>query len=142
MDSEEELFPTQNRFLQEVLKRNFNTLCIIGEIRGDLESDLSDLQNYSLSTKIWRKYYSRNKIKQGQTDSRKLSAHRRMASIREFKIWQRQRQWFDWLNEEKQSCYTCSTLFGAILLRSLPNDDVKFSYLRFWPQLEPAVENL
>lgn len=45
MDSEEELFPTQNYFLQEVLKRNFNTVCIIGEIRGDLESDLSDLQN-------------------------------------------------------------------------------------------------
>lgn len=45
MDSEEELFPTQNCFLQEVLKRNFNTVCIIGEIRGDLESYLSDLQN-------------------------------------------------------------------------------------------------
>ena len=44
MDSEEELFPTQNCFLQEVLKRKFNTVCIIGEIGVDLESDLSDLQ--------------------------------------------------------------------------------------------------
>ena len=33
-------------------------------------------------------------------------------------------QWFDWFNEEKQSC---GTPFGAILWWSLPNDDVKLS---------------
>ena len=44
MDSDEEPLPTQNCFLQEVLKRNFHTVCIIGETGGDLESDLSDLQ--------------------------------------------------------------------------------------------------
>ena len=51
-------------------------------------------------------------------------------------------QWFDWLNEEKQSCCTCGTLFGAMFWRSLPNDDVKFSYLWFWRQRELAAVNL
>ena len=41
-------------------------------------------------------------------------------------------QWFDWLNEEKQSCCTCSTLFSAIFWRRVATDGVKFSYLRFW----------
>ena len=48
-------------------------------------------------------------------------------------------QWFDWLNEEK---YSCCTLFGAMFWRSLPNHDVKFSYLNFWPQRELAPVNL
>ena len=34
------------------------------------------------------------------------------------------------------------TLFGAICWRSLPNGDVKFSYLRFWRQGEPEAVNL
>ena len=50
--------------------------------------------------------------------------------------------WFDWLNKEKQSCCTCGTLVGAMLWRSLPNDDVKFSHLRFWRQRELAAVNL
>ena len=37
----------------------------------------------------------------------------------------------DWLNEEKQSCCTCSTLFGAIFRQSLPNEDVRVSNFRF-----------
>ena len=37
-------------------------------------------------------------------------------------------QWFDWLNKEK---WSCSTLFGAMFWRSLPNDHVKIAYLRF-----------
>jgi len=41
----------------------------------------------------------------------------------------------DWLNEEKWSCCTCGAPFGAILWRGLPNDEVKFSYLRFWRTL-------
>ena len=51
-------------------------------------------------------------------------------------------QWFDWLNEEKQPCGTCGTLFAAMFLRSLPNDDVRFSYLRFLRQHELAAVNL
>ena len=51
-------------------------------------------------------------------------------------------QWFHWLNEEKWSCCTCGTLFGAMFWRSLPNDDVKFSYLWFWRQRELAAVNL
>ena len=51
-------------------------------------------------------------------------------------------QWFDWLNEAKEACYTCSTHFGAIFWRSLSNDDVKFSYLSFRRQCESAAENL
>ena len=30
-------------------------------------------------------------------------------------------QWFHWLNEEKWSCCSCGTLFGAMFWRSLPN---------------------
>ena len=51
-------------------------------------------------------------------------------------------QWFDWLNEEKYSCCTCGTLFGPKAWRSLPNDDVKFSFLRLWRQRELAAVNL
>ena len=51
-------------------------------------------------------------------------------------------QWFDWLNKEKQSCCTWGTLSGAMFCRSLPNDDVKFSHLRFWRQRELAAVNL
>ena len=35
------------------------------------------------------------------------------------------------LNEEKYLCCTCGRLFGAIFLSSLPNDNMKFSFLRF-----------
>ena len=48
-------------------------------------------------------------------------------------------KWFDWLNEEKESC---GTLSGAIIWRCLPNADVKCSYLRLWRQLEPSAVNL
>ena len=51
-------------------------------------------------------------------------------------------QLFDWLNEEKLSCGTCGTLFGAMFWRSPPNDDVKFSYLRIWRQRKLAAVNL
>ena len=51
-------------------------------------------------------------------------------------------QWFDWLSEQKKWCYTCGTLFYAIFRRCLLNDDVKFSYLRFWWQREPASVNI
>ena len=39
MNSNKELFLTQNCFLQEVLEPNFSMGCIIGEIENDLESD-------------------------------------------------------------------------------------------------------
>ena len=39
MDSDEELFLTQNCFSQEVLEPNFSIACIIGETGNDLESD-------------------------------------------------------------------------------------------------------
>ena len=45
-----------------------------------------------------------------------------------------------WLIERGK--HTCGTLFGAMFWRSLPNDDVKFSYFRFWRQHEPAAVNL
>ena len=38
MDSDEELFLTQNCFSQEVLEPNFSMGCIVGEIGNDLES--------------------------------------------------------------------------------------------------------
>ena len=47
MDSNEELFLTQNYFSQEVLGLNFSVTYIIGEIGNDLESDPQ-----ALSTKI------------------------------------------------------------------------------------------
>ena len=50
--------------------------------------------------------------------------------------------WFDRLHEEKWSCCTYSTLFGAMFWRSLPNADVKFSYLRLRRQRELAAVNL
>ena len=58
MDSDEELFLTQNYFSQEVLEPNFSMDCIVGEIGNDLESDPQ-----TLYTKIWRKYYLRKKSK-------------------------------------------------------------------------------
>ena len=51
-------------------------------------------------------------------------------------------KWYDWLNEERWSCCTCSTHFSAFLWRNLSNDDVKFWNLRFWWQLEPVAVNL
>ena len=51
-------------------------------------------------------------------------------------------QWFHWLNEEKWSCCTCGTRFGAMFWRSLPSDDGKFWYLRFWRQRELTAVNL
>ena len=45
----------------------------------------------------------------------------------------RRHLWFDWLNEKK-ACCTCDTLFAANFWRSMPNDVVKFAYLKFWLQ--------
>ena len=56
MDSDKELFLTQNCFSQEVEESNFSMGCIIGEKGNDLESDPR-----TLSMKIWRKYYPRKK---------------------------------------------------------------------------------
>ena len=39
MDSDKELFLTQNCFSQEVVESNFSMGCIIGEKGNDLESD-------------------------------------------------------------------------------------------------------
>ena len=47
MDSDEELFLTQNCFSHEVVEPNFSMGCIIGEKGNDLESDPQ-----TLSTKI------------------------------------------------------------------------------------------
>ena len=47
MDSNEELFLTQNYFSQEQLEPNFSMGCVVGEIGNDLESDPQ-----TLSTKI------------------------------------------------------------------------------------------
>ena len=69
--------------------------------------------------------------------------------IRQLTKWRRERQRqrrksMIWLVECGKiiACCTCGTLFGAIFWRSLPNDDVKFSYLSFWRQQEPAAVNL
>ena len=69
--------------------------------------------------------------------------------IRQLTKWRRERQRqrrksLIWLVECGRiiGCCTCGTLFGAIFWRSLPNDDVKFSYLSFWRQHEPAAMNL
>ena len=51
-------------------------------------------------------------------------------------------QWFDWLNEEKYLCCMCGRLFGAIFLSSLPNDNVKFSFSRFWEQCKLSAVTL
>ena len=51
-------------------------------------------------------------------------------------------QWFDWLNEEYNRAARAARLFGTLFWRSLPNDGVKFSYLRFWQQRELAAVNL
>ena len=39
MDSNEELFLTQNYFSQEQLEPNFSMGCVVSEIGNDLESD-------------------------------------------------------------------------------------------------------
>ena len=64
---------------------------------------------------------------------------------REYKKWRHQRprqqhKSVIWLGDLDWCC-TCGTLFGAIFWRSVPND-VRFSYLRFWRQREPAAVNL
>ena len=67
---------------------------------------------------------------------------------REFKIWRRQRQRqhhksIIWLVEWKKIIVLhVHYAFGAMFWRSLPNDNVKFSYLRFWRQRELAEVNL
>ena len=82
--------------------------------------------------------------------------------IREFKIWRRQRQQqrhksMIWLVEWESNRAARAARFlvqpwldwpvpsfnyGAMFWRSLPNDDVKLSYLRFWRQRELAAVNL
>ena len=55
-----------------------------------------------------------------------------------------------WMRKNNRAaCAACaarflvhSSLFGAFVLRSLSNDKVKVSYLRFWRQQEPAAVNL
>ena len=65
---------------------------------------------------------------------------------REFKTWRWQRQRHKamiWLVEwRKIIVLQVRHAFGAMFWRSLPNDDVKFSYLRFWRQRELAAVNL
>ena len=46
----------------------------------------------------------------------------------------------EWRRIIVQHAYTCSTLFDAMFWCCLPNDDVKFSYLRFWRQHELAAD--
>ena len=67
MDSNEELFWTQNYFSQEVLEPNFSMGYIIGEIGNDLESDQE-----TLSTKIWWKYYPGKKSRKNRQMHGKL----------------------------------------------------------------------
>ena len=66
--------------------------------------------------------------------------------IREFKIWRRQRQRHKsiiWLVERRKLIVLhVQHAFGAMFWRSLPNDNVKFSYLTFWRQRELAAVNL
>ena len=67
MDSDKELFLTQNCFSQEVEESNFSMGCIIGEKGNDLESDPR-----TLSMKIWRKYYPRKKSRKDRQIHGKL----------------------------------------------------------------------
>ena len=76
-----------------------------------------------------------------------VSAHLAHAFyIREFKIWRRQRQRHKsiiWLVERRKLIVLhVQHAFGAMFWRSLPNDNVKFSYLTFWRQRELAAVNL
>ena len=80
MDSDEELFLTQNCFSQEVLEPNFSMDCIIGEIGSDLESDPQNSLHEDL-----KEILSQEKMKEGQTDPRKTSTGRRMIAITDFK---------------------------------------------------------
>ena len=58
---------------------------------------------------------------------------------REFKKLRRQRQINDLIGWMRKSCGMCGTLL--VQWSSLPNDDVNFSYSRFWRQHEPAAVN-
>ena len=80
MDSDEELFLTQNCFSQEVLEPNFSMDCIIGEIKSDLKSDPQNSLHEDL-----KEILSQEKMKEGQTDPRRTSTGRRMIAIRDFK---------------------------------------------------------
>ena len=80
MNSEEELFLTQNCFSQEVLEPNFSMDCIIGEIGSDLESDSQNSLHEDL-----KEILSQEKMKEGQTDPRRTSTGRPMIAIRDFK---------------------------------------------------------
>ena len=80
MDSDEELFLTQNCFSQEVLEPDFSMDCIIGEIGSDLESD----PQISLHEDL-KEILSQEKIKEGQANPRNTLASRRMIASREFK---------------------------------------------------------
>ena len=61
MDSDEELFLTQNCFSQEVLEPNFSMDCIFGEIGSDLESDSQNSLHEDL-----KEILSQEKMKEGQ----------------------------------------------------------------------------
>ena len=59
---------------------------------------------------------------------------------RECKKWQEQRLW----QHQKWMIWWVEwgTLFGAIFWSSMPEDALKFSFLRFWPQHKPLALNL
>ena len=76
MESNEELFLTQNCFSQELLEPNFSMGCIIGETGNDLESDPQNSLHEDL-----KQILSEEKIKEGEIDSRKTSTDRRMIAI-------------------------------------------------------------
>ena len=76
MDSNEELFLTQNYLSQEVLEPNFSMGCMYRK--------WSRVWSKNSLYKNLKKISSREKIKKGQTEPRKTSEGRTMIAIREF----------------------------------------------------------
>ena len=77
-----------------------------------------------------------------------VESSKQRANFMKFKIWRRQRQrqrhksMISLVEWRKIIVLQGQHAFGAMFWRSLPNDKVKFSYLRFWRQRELAAVNL
>ena len=50
--------------------------------------------------------------------------------------------WIRWIRKNNHAACAARFQFAEIFWRSRPNNDVKFSYLWFWRQREPAAVNL
>ena len=83
---------------------------------------------YNMVYNICESYFNMRGEEQGWPDSCNFNLNRQLRKIKDLT-----------LNDEKQSCCTCGTLFSTIFWRSMPNNHVEFPYLRLLRQREPVT---